>query len=79
MPAVLLTAQDVAAALQLSPRQVWRMAASGTIPPPIRLGRATRWRAADVALFTELDGDMAAYTHVRNFGRRASRGRSSSS
>jgi predicted DNA-binding transcriptional regulator AlpA len=45
----LMTASEVAAALRLSVRAVWRDLASGRIPSPLKIGRATRWRAAEIA------------------------------
>ena len=47
-PAALLTANDLAAALRLSPRAIWRDLASGRIPSPLKIGRATRWRGAEI-------------------------------
>ena len=45
----LLTVRQVAGLLSVHPRSVWRMAATGKIPAPIRLGEKTvRWRAADL-------------------------------
>ena len=44
----LLTVRQVARLLQVSPRQVWRLARTGALPPPLKIGGATRWRAADI-------------------------------
>lgn len=44
----LLRVRDVADLLALSLRTVWRMAASGELPAPIRLGGSTRWRWGDL-------------------------------
>jgi predicted DNA-binding transcriptional regulator AlpA len=43
-----LKAGQVAHKLNCSVRHVWRLVASGEFPKPIRLKRATRWRAVDV-------------------------------
>ncbi len=48
-PAALMTATDLAAALRLSRRAIWRDLASGRIPAPLKIGRATRWRGAEIA------------------------------
>jgi len=40
----LLTAAEVAHFLNISTRQVWRLADSGTLPGRVKLGRLTRWR-----------------------------------
>ena len=39
----LLTAKEVAQLLSCSPRTVYRLADSGRIPPPVRLGALVRW------------------------------------
>lgn len=45
----LMTVREVAAVLKLHTRSVWRMAATGAIPAPIRLGEKTvRWRRVDL-------------------------------
>lgn len=44
----LLTADDVAALLNVSERTLWRLLSAGKVPKPVRIGRSTRWRAEDV-------------------------------
>lgn len=45
----LLTAKEVAELLGVHVRSVWRMAQTGEIPAPIRLGeRVVRWRLSDL-------------------------------
>lgn len=44
----LLTVEDVAALLQVSPRTVWRMRSSCQIPKPIKVGGGVRWRRQDI-------------------------------
>ncbi len=44
----LLRVRDVSELLALSPRTVWRMASTGELPAPIRLGGSTRWRWGDL-------------------------------
>lgn len=47
--AMLLDVRQVADLLGISTRTVWRLAATGDIPAPIRIGeRIVRWRAADL-------------------------------
>ncbi len=42
--ALLLRVDDVAELLDISPRQVWRMADAGSFPRPIRIGaKLKRW------------------------------------
>ena len=54
----LLTVKDVAELLKVHVRSVWRLAATGDIPEPIRLGPKTvRWRVVDLeAHLTRLAG-----------------------
>src|SRR5262245_25604986 len=40
----LLKAAEVAHFLNISSRQVWRLASSGTLPGRVKLGRLTLWR-----------------------------------
>jgi excisionase family DNA binding protein len=53
LPSQLLTARQVAERLKIGTRTVWRWAASGRLPKPIRLvhGRITRWRAEEIDSF----------------------------
>lgn len=45
----LLCVRQVAELLGVHARSVWRMAQTGEIPPPIRLGeRVVRWRLSDL-------------------------------
>lgn len=46
--AELLTVRDVAALVKLSSRQIYKLAASGRMPLPLKVSRSTRWRAADI-------------------------------
>lgn len=39
----LLTVKDVAGALRLSERTVWRKEMTGELPPAIRIGGVVRW------------------------------------
>lgn len=45
---VLLTAEEVAAMLGVSERTLWRLLSAGKIPQPVRIGRNTRWRVAEI-------------------------------
>jgi len=46
----LLSVRDVARLLQVHPRSIWRLAAAGVLPAPVRLGpKLVRWRAADIS------------------------------
>jgi len=49
VPPPLLTAQQVAAHLQVSERKFEQMVHDGHAPPFIRLGRLRRWRSGDIA------------------------------
>lgn len=44
-----VSVREVAELLGVNPRTVWRMAQTGEIPAPIRLGeRIVRWRLSDL-------------------------------
>ena len=51
-PALLLTPQQAAEALAISPRKLWSMTASGDVPH-IRLGRSVRYPVADLEKWIE--------------------------
>ena len=61
----LLKAGDVARLLKCDTRTVWRWSAVGTIPPPIRIGGATRWRRVDLDALIESKADEAAREAAR--------------
>ncbi len=46
--AALLTVDDVAELLSVSPRTVRRMADSGAMPRPLKLASLVRWRRSDI-------------------------------
>lgn len=50
----LLTCKDVAATTRLSPRQIWKLLASGRLPAPVRISRSCRWRGADIARWVSM-------------------------
>ena len=53
IPAVTLNAKQVAAMLNVSVRQVWRLHTTGWLPKAIRLGNCVRWRRAEIEAFVE--------------------------
>lgn len=50
---VLFTAGEVAQRLAISRRTLEREIARGRVPPPLKIGRASRWPAADVRSYLE--------------------------
>lgn len=44
----LIDARDLARHLHISLRKLWGMRDAGALPAPLRLGRAVRWRMADI-------------------------------
>lgn len=50
----LLNVRDVAAALKVSPRQVWKLTSSRRMPAPVRISRSVRWRASDIDEWVQL-------------------------
>jgi excisionase family DNA binding protein len=54
VPKDLWTVRDVARCLSVSERTVWRWAAEGRLPAPVRLQRrSTRWRVADIRRYLD--------------------------
>lgn len=53
----LLRAREVARLLAVSVRSVWRLASTGLIPTPVKVGGATRWRARDIHAFVAERGE----------------------
>jgi predicted DNA-binding transcriptional regulator AlpA len=49
--AVFITVKQVAAMLSISERSVRRAWYTGELPPPIKIGRAIRWRRLDIENF----------------------------
>jgi excisionase family DNA binding protein len=45
---LMMTVGEVADALGISTRQVWRLRCKGDIPEPVNIGRSVRWRRSDV-------------------------------
>lgn len=52
---VLLTTAEVARLLRVSVSTVRRLALTGRMPPPVRVGRGVRWRRAAVLRALTLD------------------------
>ena len=49
---LMISPARVAILLGVSPRTLWRLAATGKIPQPIRYSRKlVRWKAADIAAY----------------------------
>lgn len=48
-----LSVRDVAELLGISTRHCWKLAASGRLPQPIRLGRSVRWIYTDILAHLE--------------------------
>ncbi|MHC5537064.1 helix-turn-helix transcriptional regulator [Singulisphaera rosea] len=53
MAAVLIPAEEVASMLGVSERTLWRLLSAGKIPEPLRIGRNTRWRWAEIREWIE--------------------------
>lgn len=49
MDSKLLKVKEVAILLNIAPRTVWRLSATGELPAPVRIGtRIVRWRFTDI-------------------------------
>jgi len=49
----LMTVSDVAKQLGICTRTVHRLVAAGDLPPPVKVGRASRWFISDVNSYLE--------------------------
>lgn len=49
METKLIDVNEVARLLHIGARTLWRFRDMGKIPAPIKIGRAVRWRAADIS------------------------------
>ena len=59
----LLNVKDVADLLSCSPRTIYRLADSGRMPHPLRLGTLVRWRRSD--LYAWLDAGCPVIRKLR--------------
>jgi predicted DNA-binding transcriptional regulator AlpA len=50
--ALLIDSVELARQLNMSERSVWRFAARGQLPSPVRIAGVTRWRAAEIRAWT---------------------------
>lgn len=48
MESLLLSADSLATALEISKASVWGWLSSGRLPAPIKLGKSTRWRREEI-------------------------------
>lgn len=51
--ALLISADELAGLLGCSLCHVWRMHSGGKVPKPVKIGRLTRWRNAEVRAWIE--------------------------
>lgn len=49
---LLLTVEELAAELRVSPAMIYKMQNAGQLPAPVRLGRRVRWRRAEIDAWT---------------------------
>jgi len=49
----LLCVKSVAALFGLSVRQIWRLVSAKQFPQPVHVGRAARWRLADLKAYLD--------------------------
>lgn len=68
--AALLDVEAVAALLDCSPRHIYRLADSGRMPRPIKLGHLVRWPRADLLLWLTQGCPSCRQAGVRGGGRR---------
>ena len=49
----LINAEELAKLMQISERTLWRLLSGRKLPQPVRIGRNTRWRLAEVEAWIE--------------------------
>lgn len=52
-PSRLIKAEEVARMMDISERTLWRLLSAGKVPHPVRIGRSTRWRLAEIRTWIE--------------------------
>jgi excisionase family DNA binding protein len=52
-PPVLIDAAELARQMGISERTLWRLLSARKVPEPVRIGRNTRWRLAEVSRWIE--------------------------
>jgi len=57
---LLVCADEVARMMGVSERTLWRLASAGRVPEPVRIGRNTRWRLAEIKEWIECGCPRAA-------------------
>ena len=50
---VLINAEELARMMDVSERTLWRLLSAGKVPTPVRIGRNTRWRFAEIREWIE--------------------------
>ena len=50
---LLISADELARLLDCSATHIWRMHSGGKLPKPVKIGRLTRWREAEVSAWVE--------------------------
>jgi excisionase family DNA binding protein len=50
---ILISAEELARLMRVSERTLWRLLSAGKVPQPVRIGRSTRWRYAEVREWIE--------------------------
>jgi excisionase family DNA binding protein len=50
---ILISAEELARLMHVSERTLWRLLSAGKVPQPVRIGRNTRWRYAEVREWIE--------------------------
>jgi predicted DNA-binding transcriptional regulator AlpA len=66
-PHRMINVRELATILDISTRSVWRLAARGELPQPIRFGRNVRWRFGDIESWidSQITSNNSNGDHVR--------------
>jgi excisionase family DNA binding protein len=50
---LLISAEELAKLMHVSERTLWRLLSAGKVPRPVRIGRNTRWKLAEVTAWID--------------------------
>ena len=58
---LLVSAKQLSEMLSTSVRSIWRYRSSRSLPKPVKISGAIRWKLSDIELFLDCDCDMERF------------------
>lgn len=66
----LLNVKEVAIALSVSQRHLWRMRSAGKLPKPVKVGGCVRWLLSDIEAWLQMGcPSQQEFEHRKNISR----------